>query len=119
MSKSVGNVLDPLAVIEGRSWEQILQDIEDDHEAELGLLRKKEGGEQRLKAMQKAIRNQVAEAKKLFQDGIPESGADPLRMALIDYTRQVRGLTSPHEIIGTLILRCSAGKTNKHGIETC
>lgn len=91
MSKSVGNVLDPLAVIEGRSWKQILQDIENDHEAELELLRKKEDGEKRLKDVQRAIRSQVAEAKKLFQNGIPESGADPLRMALIDYTRQVRG----------------------------
>jgi valyl-tRNA synthetase len=89
MSKSIGNVLDPMAVVEGRSWEQILQGIENDHKAELELWKQKAGGEQKLKALQKAIRSEIAEAKKLFQNGIPESGADPLRMALIDYTRQV------------------------------
>lgn len=91
MSKSVGNVLDPLAIIEGRTIDRIVQDIEADDNEELERWRGQSGeGEKKFKAIRKQVRNKVKEAIILFQAGIMESGADPLRMALIDYTRQTR-----------------------------
>lgn len=91
MSKSVGNVLDPLAIVEGRTIGRILQDIAADNKEELELWKtQREKGEKQVKAIEKQVRNKIKEAKQLFQNGITESGADPLRMALIDYTRQAR-----------------------------
>lgn len=91
MSKSVGNVLDPLAIIEGRTIDRIVQDIEADNKEELGRWKgQNEKGEKKFKAIKKQVKNKVKEATILFQTGIIESGADPLRMALIDYTRQTR-----------------------------
>lgn len=94
MSKSVGNVLDPLAIVEGRTIDRILQDIETDNREELELWKSQnEKGEEQVKAVEKQVRRKTKEAKKLFQNGITESGADPLRMALIDYTRQARQIS--------------------------
>lgn len=89
MSKSVGNVLDPLAIIEGRTIDQILRGIEADNKEELKYWKSQDSGKQ-LKAVEKQIKSKIKEARTLFQTGIAESGADPLRMALIDYTRQAR-----------------------------
>lgn len=94
MSKSVGNVLDPLAVVEGRTIDRIIQDINADNKEELELRKSQNGnGEKQVKVVEKQIRNKIKEARKLFQNGITESGADPLRMALIDYTRQARQIS--------------------------
>ena len=68
MSKSEGNVLDPLAIIEGRTVEQIRETI---GVGSPGLL---------------AVR--IHKTK-----GIKESGADSLRLALVDYLRQTRQIS--------------------------
>ncbi|KAH8152449.1 uncharacterized protein LAJ45_03289 [Morchella importuna] len=92
MSKSVGNVLDPLAVVEGRTIDRIIQEIEADskEEIELGKSLNTNAGEKQAKDAQTLVRNKIKEARKTFPQGITESGADPLRMALVDYTRQAR-----------------------------
>lgn len=89
MSKSVGNVLDPLAVIEGRTLDQIREDIEADNKEEIEHLKAKSARRQ-LKNAERDVKSKLREATKAFPDGIREGGADQLRMALIDYTRQAR-----------------------------
>lgn len=71
MSKSLGNVIDPLEVIRGISLEGLHKRLED------GNLDRKE--------LKVAKEGQV----KDFPNGIPECGADALRFALISYTAQV------------------------------
>ena len=71
MSKSLGNVIDPLEVIEGCSL-QALQDRLD-------------GGNLPAKEVARAKKNNQEE----FPDGIPECGSDALRFGLLEYT--VRG----------------------------
>lgn len=67
MSKSLGNVLDPLDVMEGISLSSL-------HE-------KLEGGNLDQREVEKARKNQ----KTAFPDGIPECGADALRFSLVNY----------------------------------
>lgn len=75
MSKSLGNVIDPLEVINGITLE--------------GLHKRLEGGN--------LDPNELATAKegqqKDFPNGIAECGADALRFALVSYTAQVRTST--------------------------
>ncbi|KAL9243450.1 hypothetical protein vseg_017336 [Gypsophila vaccaria] len=70
MSKSLGNVVDPLEVINGISLE--------------GLNKRLEEGNLDLSELSKAKEGQ----KKDFPNGIPECGADALRFALVSYTAQ-------------------------------
>ncbi|MQL91943.1 hypothetical protein Taro_024571, partial [Colocasia esculenta] len=70
MSKSLGNVIDPLEVINGISLE--------------GLHKRLEEGNLDPKELTIAREGQ----KKDFPNGIPECGADALRFALISYTAQ-------------------------------
>ena len=70
MSKSLGNVIDPLEIIEGCSLEKQIEKILQ------GNLDKKE--------CDKA----VMEKKKTFPDGIPECGTDALRFGLLAYMIQ-------------------------------
>ncbi|KMZ60474.1 Valine--tRNA ligase [Zostera marina] len=70
MSKSLGNVIDPLEVTRGISLEGLHKRLED------GNLDRKE--------LKVAKEGQV----KDFPNGIPECGADALRFALISYTAQ-------------------------------
>ncbi|XP_030936958.1 valine--tRNA ligase, mitochondrial 1-like isoform X2 [Quercus lobata] len=70
MSKSLGNVIDPLEVINGISLE--------------GLHKRLEEGNLDPKELTVAKEGQV----KDFPNGIPECGADALRFALISYTAQ-------------------------------
>lgn len=84
MSKSVGNVLDPLMVIYGRPLPEIIAEIEDSYTTQLS-----KGGPVALSA-EKEIRRKIKDARKAYPVGIAQSGADSLRMALIDYTRQTR-----------------------------
>jgi len=67
MSKSLGNVLDPIHVIQGVTLEQLTESVKQ------GNLDKKE--------VNLAIKNLKAE----FPDGIPPCGADALRLALASY----------------------------------
>jgi len=72
MSKSLGNVIDPLEVIRGCT---------------LGTLRAKlEGGNLPAKEIQRAAADQAAD----FPQGIPECGSDALRFGLLAYTVQGR-----------------------------
>uniref|UniRef100_A0A161ZYQ6 valine--tRNA ligase n=1 Tax=Daucus carota subsp. sativus TaxID=79200 RepID=A0A161ZYQ6_DAUCS len=70
MSKSLGNVIDPLEVITGISLD--------------GLHKRLEEGNLDLSELQVAKEGQ----RKDFPDGIPECGADALRFALVSYTAQ-------------------------------
>lgn len=68
MSKSLGNVIDPVAIMEGTTLEALHESLR------AGNLDEKE--------LQTASKNQ----KDMFQNGIPECGADALRFSLISYT---------------------------------
>ena len=72
MSKSLGNVIDPLEVISGCSLET--------------LLSKLDGGNLPAKEVARAKKDQEAD----FPDGIPECGSDALRFGLLAYTVQGR-----------------------------
>jgi valyl-tRNA synthetase len=74
MSKSLGNVIDPLEVINGCSL-QALQDRLD-------------AGNLPAKEIQRAKKNNSAE----FPEGIPECGSDALRFGLLAYTVQGRDI---------------------------
>lgn len=71
MSKSLGNVIDPLEVINGISLE--------------GLHKRLETGNLDQNELAIAKAGQVTD----FPNGIAECGADALRFALVSYTAQV------------------------------
>ena len=68
MSKSLGNVIDPIAVMDGITLQALLDGLK------AGNLDEKE--------LETASKNQ----KESFPNGIPECGADALRFSLINYT---------------------------------
>ncbi|KAF7035506.1 hypothetical protein CFC21_046373 [Triticum aestivum] len=70
MSKSLGNVVDPLEVINGTTLEDLLKRLEEGNLDPNELSVAREG------------------KKKDFPDGIAECGTDALRFALISYTSQ-------------------------------
>lgn len=72
MSKSLGNVIDPLEVINGCTLESLLQKLE--------------AGNLPAKEVEKCKKDQTAD----FPDGIPECGSDALRFGLLAYTVQGR-----------------------------
>ncbi|ETL89457.1 hypothetical protein L917_11621 [Phytophthora nicotianae] len=72
MSKSLGNVIDPLHVINGISLDQLLSDLQ--------------GGNVGPRELKKAEK----ELKKEFPKGIPTCGADALRFTLASYLQQGR-----------------------------
>ena len=72
MSKSLGNVIDPLEVIHGCGLGKLLSKIDE--------------GNLPMKEVEKAKQGQTAD----FPDGIPECGADALRFGLLAYTVQGR-----------------------------
>ena len=74
MSKSVGNVVDPLEVIYGCALED--------------LQAKVRAGNLPAKEVETACKAQAAD----FPDGIPECGADALRFGLLAYTQQGRDI---------------------------
>lgn len=74
MSKSLGNVVDPLEIISGCT----LQD----------LFTKLENGNLPAKEVEKAKKGQQMD----FPNGIPECGADALRFGLLAYTQQGRDI---------------------------
>jgi valyl-tRNA synthetase len=71
MSKSLGNVIDPLEVVDGATLEQLHQKLE------AGNLDPKE--------VKRAMEGQ----KQEYPHGIPECGSDALRYGLLAYTIQV------------------------------
>lgn len=74
MSKSLGNVIDPLEVIDGISLENMLSNLK------LGNLNEKE------------IKRCEIEKKKEYPKGIPECGSDALRIGLMSYMVQGRNI---------------------------
>lgn len=74
MSKSLGNVIDPINVIEGISLDGLHQTLM--------------GGNLDAKEVEKAKAGQKAD----FPDGIEECGTDALRFALVAYTSQGRDI---------------------------
>lgn len=74
MSKSLGNVIDPLEVINGCSLE--------------ALQKRLDGGNLPQKEVARAKKNNQSE----FPDGIPECGSDALRFGLLAYTVQGRDI---------------------------
>lgn len=88
MSKSLGNVIDPLEVINGVTLE--------------GLHKRLEEGNLDPKEVVVAKEGQV----KDFPNGIPECGADALRFALVSYTAQVLSI-EPSLALTTSFSVCS------------
>eukprot|EP00429_Kryptoperidinium_foliaceum_P070294 CAMPEP_0176054370 /NCGR_PEP_ID=MMETSP0120_2-20121206/27051_1 /TAXON_ID=160619 /ORGANISM="Kryptoperidinium foliaceum, Strain CCMP 1326" /LENGTH=1087 /DNA_ID=CAMNT_0017387835 /DNA_START=55 /DNA_END=3315 /DNA_ORIENTATION=- len=74
MSKSLGNVIDPLEVIDGITLPELHKKLEE--------------GNLPAKEVEKAKRGQSAD----YPDGIPECGADALRFGLLAYTQQGRNV---------------------------
>ncbi|KAL0213833.1 hypothetical protein P9112_006017 [Eukaryota sp. TZLM1-RC] len=74
MSKTLGNIIDPVDVIKGVTLEELHQKL---HEGNLDP-----------KEVQKAIKGQKAD----FPTGIPECGADALRFTLASYMSQGRDI---------------------------
>ncbi|KAG7394081.1 hypothetical protein PHYBOEH_005841, partial [Phytophthora boehmeriae] len=74
MSKSLGNVVDPLEIISGCTLEE--------------LFAKLENGNLPAKEVEKAKKGQKLD----FPEGIPECGADALRFGLLAYTQQGRDI---------------------------
>jgi valyl-tRNA synthetase len=74
MSKSLGNVIDPLEVIGGCTLESLQERLE--------------GGNLPQKEVARAKKNNETE----FPDGIPECGSDALRFGLLAYTVQGRDI---------------------------
>lgn len=81
MSKSLGNVIDPLEVINGCSL-QALQDRLD-------------GGNLPAKEVARAKKNNIAE----FPNGIPECGSDALRFGLLAYTVQGKDINLDVKVV--------------------
>ena len=74
MSKSLGNVIDPLEVIDGISLENLIKKLYE------GNLPENE------------LKKSVEERQKIFPNGIPECGADALRLGLMSYLVQGRNI---------------------------
>ena len=70
MSKSKGNVIDPLEVIDSCSLDQLLDKLTNSNLSE------------------KEVKNATVEKKKKFPEGIPECGTDALRFGLLSYMIQ-------------------------------
>lgn len=74
MSKSLGNVIDPLDVIDGVALAKMNERLTKSNLAKV------------------EIDHAVAENKKLYPKGIPECGSDALRFGLLAYTAQARNI---------------------------
>jgi len=81
MSKSLGNVIDPLEVINGCTLEH--------------LVGKLDGGNLPKKEVEKSQADQKAD----FPDGIPECGSDALRFGLLAYTVQGRDVSLDIKVV--------------------
>lgn len=74
MSKSLGNVIDPLEVIRGISLDGLIEKI---HQGNLPA---------------NEVKKSIDEKKKEFPQGIPECGADALRLGLMSYLSQGKNI---------------------------
>ena len=85
MSKSAGNVLDPLDIIAGRTCEQLVTAFK--QRQPMPTRRKEKSAEGRARHLGRELH------RSLPSGDIAKSGADALRMALLDYTRQQRQIS--------------------------
>lgn len=89
MSKSKGNVIDPLEIIDGCTLEKILETVKNsilpDAEKELTLINK----------------------KKKFPEGIPKCGSDALRFGLLSYVSESKDINLDVKVIITTRLFCN------------
>ena len=74
MSKTLGNVIDPLEVIDGASLEVLIQKLRESNLTPASIEKGIEG------------------KKKEFPDGIPPCGSDAMRIGLLSYTIQGRNI---------------------------
>jgi valyl-tRNA synthetase len=77
MSKSLGNVIDPIDLIEGSTLEALHEQLRQGNLADKEITRAIEG------------------QKKLFPKGIPQCGTDALRFALCNYTTGGMSIATP------------------------
>lgn len=73
MSKSLGNVIDPIDILDGISLDGLHQKLVQGNLA------------------QSEVKNAERYQKKAFPQGIPEVGADALRFSLVNYTQASGG----------------------------
>jgi valyl-tRNA synthetase len=99
MSKSLGNVIDPVEVIEGRDLEYLVAKLKEGNlaasEVRAGWLGSAGWAAQTLTCARHAVGGgQVKMAERglreNFKDGLPECGTDALRFGLLAYTSQGR-----------------------------
>lgn len=74
MSKSLGNVINPMSIIEGQSLSQMITDVETSNLSSL------------------EIKKAVSDLKQNYSEGITPAGSDALRYALIQSTMQSEAL---------------------------
>lgn len=74
MSKSLGNVIDPLDIITGQNLQKLHDDLRQGNLPEKEIIKAEDG------------------QKKLFPKGIPQCGTDALRFALCNYTSSSRDI---------------------------
>jgi valyl-tRNA synthetase len=106
MSKSLGNVIDPIDVIQGVDLESLHQKLYEGNLDEKEIIKAKAG------------------QKKDFPKGIPECGSDALRFALCAYTsggnsRMVLARTACYKSIHQVVistLRSSAWKVTESSV---
>ncbi len=90
MSKSIGNVIDPIDIIDGCDLETLVAKRVKDA--------KKTGNEKKDKQVEKQIANKT---KKQFPDGIPPCGTDALRFTLASQAAQGRDIRlSMERVVG-------------------
>ena len=84
MSKSLGNVIDPLEVIDGCTLGTLIERLE--------------SGNLPLKEIERAKKN----INESFPDGIPECGSDALRFGLLAYCAQGRDINLNVKVVDAI-----------------
>ena len=92
MSKSLGNVIDPIHVINGRS----LNELEEDLKLSASSL-----------MSEKELRNAIKGLKKNFPDGIPRCGTDALRFSLVHNDPKSQQLNIDVQFVKTCAAFCN------------
>jgi len=93
MSKSLGNVIDPMHMIHGASLEQLNKEL--DASSSNGYLSAEE------------VELSKSELSKTFPDGIPASGADALRWALLSYDVKSQQMNLDPELVPRAKIWCN------------
>lgn len=78
MSKSIGNVIDPLLIVNGRLHIEMTDDLKE----EFGRMKQMNAGAAKL------LRRKISDLNRSHPNGFRKSGADSLRITLVDYTKR-------------------------------